>query len=116
LSALGKVSVEEDEERLHLGFESLLIGNRASQFRSVVRSETRRAEKKGENFTFLYSGSSIFWIMAFNSLRMALAETPVAAVLKSYRKARGKANERQSTFRPVSLEREVAILDICLGI
>lgn len=38
-----------------------------------------------ETRTFLYSGSSIFWIIELSSLRIALADTPVAADLKSWR-------------------------------
>lgn len=40
-------------------------------------------EIKREALTFLYSGSSILLIILVNSARIALAETPVAADLKS---------------------------------
>ena len=49
-----------------------------------ISISTQRVHKSEGRLTFLYSGSSIFWIIELSSFRIALAETPVAADLKSY--------------------------------
>ena len=73
--AVGEVTREEIEERLHLGVESLALGGN-----SMMGNEREGMRVKR---TFLVSESLTVLTRALSSLRMALAATPVVEVLKS---------------------------------
>ena len=75
MRALGEIAREEIEERLHLCVEGLRWGAMSTVGRAGDARSARR--------TFFVTGSPTDLTRLLISLRMALAATPVVAVLKS---------------------------------